>query len=76
MVVALLVLLSMTGILAINQYTIQKIQQFNDVSLNVSLLETDMLMLRRNEKDFISSNGLQYKNDFEKNYAQDRKSVV
>ena len=76
MVVALLVLLSMTGILAINQYTIQKIQKFNDVSLNVSLLETDMLMLRRNEKDFISSNGLQYKNDFEKNYAHLQESII
>lgn len=68
-IVGLLVLLSMVSILAINQYTLKKIQQFNNVSLNASLLETDMLMLRRNEKDFLARNELQYQNNFEQNYT-------
>lgn len=68
-IVGLLVLLSMVSILAINQYTLKKIQQFNNVSLNASLLETDMLMLRRNEKDFLARNELQDQNNFEQNYT-------
>lgn len=68
-IVGLLVLLSMVSILTINQYTLKKIQQFNNVSLNASLLETDMLMLRRNEKDFLARNELQYQNNFEQNYT-------
>lgn len=68
-IVGLLVLLSMVSILAINQYTLKKIQQFNNVSLNASLLETDMLTLRRNEKDFLARNELQYQNNFEQNYT-------
>jgi methyl-accepting chemotaxis protein len=67
--VGFLILLSMIGILAIGQYTLQKVQAFNSVSLYVSLVETGMLTLRRNEKDFLARNDLKYKDKFEKNYA-------
>ena len=60
--------LSMFGMLALGQYTTHKIQVLNTVSLKVSLVESSMLMQRRNEKDFLARNDLKYKIKFEKNF--------
>ena len=73
--VGVLVLLSMIGMLAVGQYTVQKVQSFNNVSINVGLVEKGMLMLRRNEKDFLSRNNLSYKDKFLSSYDELIESV-
>ncbi len=61
--------LSMIGLLFLSQYTTQKLKKFNTVSLEIAHIEADMLLLRRNEKDFLARNNLKYTEKFEKNFA-------
>lgn len=74
--VGFLVLASMISMLTIGQYTLKKVQEFNRVSINTSLVETGMLMLRRNEKDFLARNDLTYKDKFENNYTALEQRVI
>jgi methyl-accepting chemotaxis protein len=55
--------------LALGQYTTHKVKAYDTVSLAVSQVESGMLMLRRNEKDFLARNDLKYKKKFEKNFT-------
>jgi len=64
-----LVLVSMLGMLILKQYATHKIQVFGAVSVNTAQVEAGMLMLRRNEKDFLARNDLKYKGKFEKNFS-------
>ena len=64
-----LVLVSMLGMLIFKQYATHKIQVFGAVSVNTAQVEAGMLMLRRNEKDFLARNDLKYKGKFEKNFS-------
>lgn len=66
---AVLVLTSMIGILAFSQYVTQKIKTFDGINLDITKVRSDMLMLRRNEKDFLARNNLKYRDKFEKNFA-------
>lgn len=69
-IVGSLVLLSMFCMLAIGQYMIHKLQTYNKVSISVSQVENGVLILRRNEKDFLARNDVKYKDNFEENYAE------
>jgi methyl-accepting chemotaxis protein len=68
-VTGIVVTFSMLVILGLGQYTTNKLDKFNAVSLAVSKVESGMLMLRRNEKDFLARNDLKYKDKFDKNYS-------
>ncbi len=66
---------SMMSMLFLGQYSTQKIKSFDAVSLEISRVESGMLMLRRNEKDFLARNDLKYKGKFEKNFTVLEESV-
>ncbi len=66
--VGALALVSMLGILGLGQYTSIKLKDFGDVSHAISEVEAGMLMLRRNEKDFLARKNLKYHVKFQKNY--------
>ncbi len=65
---SVLILISMIGILALGQFTTKKLKTFDSVSLEISKVEAAMLMLRRNEKDFLARKDLKYQGKFEKNF--------
>jgi len=62
-----LALISMLSILGLGQYTATKLKVFGDVSHAISEVESGMLMLRRNEKDFLARKDLKYQEKFQKN---------
>jgi methyl-accepting chemotaxis protein len=64
------ILVSMLGMLALGQYTTHKLGIFNAVSLEISQVESGMLMQRRNEKDFLARNDLKYKVKFDSNFSK------
>lgn len=51
------------------QWSIATINNLNEANYLNNQLQADMLMLRRNEKDFLLRNQLKYLDKFEKNYA-------
>ncbi|EPJ45092.1 MAG: hypothetical protein OFPII_30120 [Osedax symbiont Rs1] len=65
----LIALVSMLGILSISQYTVNKLEKFNRISLLISQVESQMLVQRRNEKDFLLRYDLKYKDKFTANFA-------
>ncbi|EPJ46580.1 MAG: hypothetical protein OFPII_19670 [Osedax symbiont Rs1] len=68
--VGLIIFLSMVGIFSIGQYTVRKVESFDQVKLNLGLVEIGMLKLRRNEKDFLARKKLKYIDKFNHNFAQ------
>ena len=71
-----LTLISMIGILILGQYTTQKLKTFDAVSLDIARVQAGMLMLRRNEKDFLARNDLKYSDKFKKNFSELIKNPV
>lgn len=71
-----LTFVSMLSVLLLSHYSQSKIQKFSAVSLSISNVETSMLTLRRNEKDFLARNDLAYKDDYESNFNSLIKSVT
>lgn len=67
--VGIIILLSMVGIFSIGQYTVRKVESFDEVNLNLSLVQSGMLQLRRNEKDFLARKKLIYIDTFETNHT-------
>ncbi len=67
--VGILSFVSMLGILGMGQYTATKLKTFGDVDHAISRVESGMLMLRRNEKDFLARKDLKYAEKFQKNYT-------
>ena len=61
--------IAMLGILALGQYTTHKVQVFGKVNFDIGQVQSAMLMLRRNEKDFLARNDLKYQGKFEKNFS-------
>ncbi len=59
---------SMMAILGLGLYTSNNLKAFGDVSLSISEVEAGMLMLRRNEKDFLARKDIKYKGKFKTNY--------
>lgn len=55
--------------LGIQQYSTYKITQLEEQLVLVNVVESGMLTLRRNEKDFLARLDLKYVDQFEKNYV-------
>jgi len=57
--------------MALNQYwTLNHVQALQDIRVLVSDIESSMLMLRRNEKDFLARKDLKYREKFTANYEK------
>ncbi len=70
-----LTFISMVFIKIINNYTISQIDSYHKVSLEIARVQSNMLMLRRNEKDFLARNKLKYSEKFNKNFQILEQSV-
>jgi len=67
-VASILIILSLILIIVVGQYAMQKIRTYNNVSLSLTQVESAMLMLRRNEKDFLARKLLKYNDKYIQNY--------
>ncbi len=72
----LLFALGMTGMLALARYSADHISDLQRAQLQISKVETGMLTLRRNEKDFLARHNLKYQKKFETNYQNLQKDVT
>ena len=70
------ILISIVSILLISQFTISNIKKYDAVQLAITKVQANMLMLRRNEKDFLARNALKYKGKFDKNFLVIEKSIA
>ncbi len=68
-IAALLTFLSMAGILGFNEYTNGEIKAFGTAKLQISKVQTAVLTLRRNEKDFLARLDLKYEAKFKENFT-------
>ncbi len=73
---AALVVLAMGLMFGLQQYSLNEIEHVEEVRLKVSQVEGGMLMLRRNEKDFLARLDLKYVDQFRENSAALQKMVV
>ena len=64
----LLFVFGMSGMLALSRYSANNIFNLQQAQLQVSRIETGMLTLRRNEKDFLARTSLKYQKKFDANY--------
>ena len=62
-----LILVSVVGILLLDHYLAKKSEEFSKVALDLSSIRGDMLMLRRNEKDFLARLDIKYEQQFSDN---------
>ena len=70
------ILISIVSILLINQLTISNIKKYDAVQLAIIKVQANMLMLRRNEKDFLARNVLKYQDKFDGNFSVIEKSIA
>jgi len=71
-------LLSMLGFISMSYlfyHSVGTIKDLGKAEAYVSKLEADMLMLRRNEKDFLARKALKYKEKFQKNVIKLKEDV-
>ena len=68
--------ISIVSILLISQFTISNIKKYDAVQLAITKVQANMLMLRRNEKDFLARNALKYKDKFDKNFLVIETSIA
>lgn len=75
---SMFVIASMGLMLAIQYYSIKLVTHLDDNRILAQGLETGMLTLRRNEKDFLARNDLKYQKKFNDNYQvlQDKVSAL
>jgi methyl-accepting chemotaxis protein len=66
----LLILIGLAAIFGIQQYMGRTLLEFSRIQLLASKAESGMLMLRRNEKDFLARNDLKYRDKFSANYEK------
>lgn len=66
-IVGSLAILSVLGMVGLNQYATGTLASLNEIALEASQVETGMLTLRRNEKDFLARNALKYQDKFNGN---------
>lgn len=66
----LLILIGLAGIFAIQQYMGRTLLELSRVQLLASNAESGMLMLRRNEKDFLARNDLKYRDTYSANFEK------
>ncbi len=68
--VAILTAVSTLTIWAIGQHVTSKVSTFDSVRTDLYKVQNTMLMLRRNEKDFLARLDVKYEEKFEKNYQK------
>ena len=61
-------LISIISILSLNYYKEITQKQYNAAIIEISNIQTDMLMLRRHEKDFLARNDLKYVKKFDSTF--------
>jgi methyl-accepting chemotaxis protein len=66
--VGILVIAAIVTIMGLEQYTLHKVRIFNSLAVNISHVESAMLQLRRDEKDFLARNDTKYQDKFTENY--------
>jgi methyl-accepting chemotaxis protein len=66
--VGALATLSVLGMVGLNQYATTALSNLDKIALDVSRVESGMLTLRRNEKDFLARNDLKYQDKFNANH--------
>ncbi|MDH5229079.1 MAG: methyl-accepting chemotaxis protein [Gammaproteobacteria bacterium] len=69
LILAGLMVLSMIALVVMADYTNNKTVSLKDTIQSITKLEAEMLMLRRNEKDFLARKDLKYQAEFEKNFG-------
>lgn len=69
-VVGSLILICVVGILLFDHHLAKKADAFSRVTQNLSEIRGDMLMLRRNEKDFLVRLDTKYEQQFSDNLTQ------
>ena len=74
-IAGILALLSMIGIILINTYTIHSLKIFDALALDISQTDSGILLLRRNEKDFIAREDLKYRDEYEKHFTALKQKV-
>jgi len=70
------ILILIVSILLINQFTVSDIKKYDAVQLAITKVQGNMLMLRRNEKDFLAQKSLQYKDKFDQNFLVIETSIA
>ena len=66
--VGALATIAVLGMVGLNQYATRALSGLDHLDLEVSRLETGMLTLRRNEKDFLARLDLKYQQEFNANH--------
>ncbi|WP_088330404.1 methyl-accepting chemotaxis protein [Lacimicrobium sp. SS2-24] len=66
--ISLLVLIGMLGMLLLQSITSSTMNKLNAVDVAINQVQSGMLMLRRNEKDFLLRNDISYQGKFNDNY--------
>ena len=69
------VVVSLIALFIEGQLTKAKVERLNGVVLASSQLQTDMLMLRRNEKDFLMRQDLKYLDKFNRNFNKAQANI-
>jgi len=75
-VVAVLATLGMLLLAVLQQYSSSQLESLGNARVFISDIKADMLMLRRNEKDFLARKSLKYIGKFETNYETAQGSVT
>ena len=70
------IVVAMLLILTINLFSNKTIVELETSAILTQKLNTGMLTLRRNEKDFLARNNLKYQKKFSKNYNALQENVI
>lgn len=68
--IALLAMFGMLGVIGLQQHSLGSLNPLHEAQLLDSQLETEILMLRRHEKDFLARDDLKYFDQFNASLAQ------
>ena len=73
---ALLVAAGLIALIILNYLSLTSLSKLEEVRLEAAALKSDMLMLRRHEKDFIARKDLKYDEKFEKSFATMEEGIL
>ena len=71
----LITIMGFIGLFSFNDYSHRTINEYKHISVLVEKLKTDILMLRKNEKDFLLRKNLKYLEKFNKNLSTMRLEI-
>ena len=69
-IISALVILSAITSIIFFKYSLSDIEELENIQYYISNVKTDMLTLRRNEKDFLMRHNLKYREKFNKNFEK------